>query len=307
MEKLIGHLLDAIIIRLLRFRHGVHGLLWLAPGRLRFLPLNDRPAWARCDREGAGIVELVSGSYYEFRQDGHLYPVPFQSVHHGVATIHATPFLGEPGFLQAFERALALYPDGEGERGNLLYEVYTVASLARQSVDRPGDLLEIGVSWGVFARAIAEHAGLAQRPHKRFFLVDAWQGRYSHADSRRDEGDCGDYCADAAHIARAFADIPNVEVRQGIAPDSIDHLVSDGFSFVHIDIGYDEETEIACLEKVVPRCLPGAIIVVESCYLNQGYGPRFHQAVAALGLTITGTVQGQGIIIVPPQTSRAPL
>ncbi|WNJ98634.1 hypothetical protein L2D14_12230 [Thalassospiraceae bacterium LMO-JJ14] len=235
----------------------------------------------RCDAEGAGVVDLDPG-IYEFRQDRHFYRATFQTVHHGVATAHSTAYLDAPEFVAAFDRGLALYPSGESERQNLALKVYTTASLAKQAPK--GDFIEVGVSWGVFARTILDYA----KP-ERFFLVDAWEGLYDDGEA------CVDYCSDIDFIRRSFPDAVPV---QGMAPEILDTIDGE-FAFVHLELDYGGDMEIACLEALVPRCVPGAIIIIENAYSSQSsYGQNLDLAAKALGVTITGTAQGQGIIII---------
>lgn len=305
--SILQHGLDWLIYRLFRLRHGDHGIFWIKPDKVRYFPLlDDEVVHLRADGNGAGIEPLIPG-IYEYRIDGHLYRTAFQTVRHGVVTSHSTRFLEDSEFASAFEEGLALYPGAESERLNLSHKVYTVASLAKQAAQFPGDLLEIGVSWGVYAHTIAAYADLPHRPDRRLLLVDAWQGRYSHSKDRESDADCDDYCTNEALIRDSFSHLPNVEIVQGIAPEILKTIQTDGFSFVHLDIGYDESTEIAILQAIIPRCRPGAVIIVNSCFLNEGYSRNFDKALDEMRVSVTGTVQAQGIIIVPPASTHVTL
>jgi predicted O-methyltransferase YrrM len=99
-------------------------------------------------------------------------------------------------------------------------------------------------------------------------------------------------------VTARFAAFPKIHVIKGRVPDSFAQACPEKIAFLHIDMN-SAETEIAALEHLFDRVVPGGVIVLDD------YGYRCYRAqhdaenefAKARGYPIVELPTGQGLLI----------
>lgn len=99
-------------------------------------------------------------------------------------------------------------------------------------------------------------------------------------------------------VKRRFADLPNVKVVKGRIPQSLEKRAPRKIAFLHLDLN-DAASEIAALELLFERVVPGGLIVLDD-YGWQHYRKQKDaedRFFAAHGLRVMELPTGQGLVL----------
>jgi predicted O-methyltransferase YrrM len=196
------------------------------------------------------------------------------------------------GFLddEAFVAAWAEHAKEPHEKG-ILWRTAVLVWAARQAMRRDGDFVECGCYAGTSMRIVLDTVDVSSR---RVFLYDLFEHSEEMAHHAMPE-----HGPDLFERVQArFAAMPNVSVIRGFVPDSFTQGVPDKVCFAHIDMN-NAPAEIAALEALESRLVPGAVIVLD----DYGQLPYMAQHLeerawfASRGVPILEMPTGQGVII----------
>lgn len=179
---------------------------------------------------------------------------------------------------------------------NFMAPLWAVA----QTRNIEGDYVELGVFKGHTTLFLAEYYGFETWP-KRWFLYDTFAGI---PDDQMNQGweplnqrtYVGTYSYE--EVAERFTGYPNIEVIQGRAPEILEGSCPEKIAFLHLDLN-SAVAEIAALEFVIERIVPGGVIVFDDyCWDISREQYRAEKAwFAARGLVILEMPTGQGLFI----------
>ena len=97
---------------------------------------------------------------------------------------------------------------------------------------------------------------------------------------------------------RNFSEFSNVNVIEGLLPETLIKLTSNAIAFLHIDLNH-AEPEVATLKELWPKITDGGIIILDD-YAWLGREKQYiamNKLAKELGFSILTTPTGQGIII----------
>ncbi len=177
----------------------------------------------------------------------------------------------------------------EGRERAVLWRTANLAWAARHAARLEGDFVECGVFRGVTASIVADLVDLSGRT---FWLYDAF------GDVPGQKTLEGMHEGREAEVRERFANMPQVKVIKGIVPDSFAQGLPDKVAFAHIDMN-NPDPEIAALEALATRLVPGAAIVLDD-YGWFAYGKQFlaeRDWFAARGRSVMEMPTGQGLVI----------
>ena len=216
-------------------------------------------------------------------------------------------FKGEPGFARAFAAIRGSHPyDQYDGPDTIAWRLNTLVWAARCGLRTGGDLVECGTFKGDMAWVVLQSVGAEQVP--RFWLFDSFDGfspDYSSAEDFPDNPGFLDFANGFyrqaglyEYVRNRFAVFANVTVVKGFLPDAFDGAAPERVGFLHIDLN-SPGAEIAVLERLFDRVLPGGIVVFDD------YGWKmFHKQKEAeddfmrrRGYEILELPTGQGLVV----------
>ena len=213
----------------------------------------------------------------------------------GVATVHNTDFLVEPGFSRAYQKGL----DTNSWKGSdPRFRAYIACWAALQTRDVPGDYVECGVNRGGMARAQIELLDF-NRLDKSYWLVDTFSGfpdEQKHLISAGMAADSYDECFD--EVQQTFAPFARVRLVRGAVPDILPQVGAQSVCFLSLDMNC-AEPELAALHYFWPRLSPGALILMDD-YAFTGFKRQklaLDEFAREKAIAILGMPTGQGLIV----------
>ena len=166
-----------------------------------------------------------------------------------LATTNFMGFLDEKNFSNDFENSLIGVPENlKVQFRAIKYRAHVVEWCYNQTKNVSGDVIEIGVWYGVLSRFILERNSI-QDIKKVFYLVDPWAGK----PGSRYESD------NFSEVVLRFKPFSNVKLVRGWAPEALYKLDIDDISFAIIDMN-SFIPEIRSLEYLWPKLSKGSII-----------------------------------------------
>lgn len=157
------------------------------------------------------------------------------------------------------------------EKFRLLYEQikgYTLVSqhrcfmlyqLAKYANAKPGQIAEVGVYKGGTAKLISK---VAAETAKTVYLFDTFSGM-PPTDITKDlhrQGDFHDTSLDS--VKKYLRDCKNVQIYQGLFPDTVAPVTDMEFCFVHIDVDIYKSV-VDCCTFFYPRVVNGGIMIFD--------------------------------------------
>ena len=218
-----------------------------------------------------------------------------------LATVNTHAFVEDPRFRAAAEAAGGRWSLGTRDISWRLHTFLWAVETALRTHPE-GALVELGTGNGFMAAGACSWLdwGATELTQGRsFWLVD------SFATERPDESQGGAprrfYYADGdAEVRDHFARYAGVNVVTGWLPDATEAIDSESIAFVHVDLNH-AATEIASLDRLLPRLRPGAVILFDdSC--NPGCRDQLEAHcdwAAARSAPFLQSATGQGLCILP--------
>lgn len=185
---------------------------------------------------------------------------------------------------------------------SLIWRLHTLTWAAENAAHLEGDFVECGTFKGLSASVICQYLDFSKLD-KTFFLYDTFKGLHEDFSTAEERQACKKYYTYDGNklfkeVSTRFSKYPNVEVIQGVVPISFKTASPENIAFMHIDMN-SEKAEIAALDALFERVVPGGIIVLD----DFGWRGNRNQAVAELEFmhqrnhTILEMPTGQGLVI----------
>lgn len=197
-------------------------------------------------------------------------------------------FLTDEPFMRAFNKHAETLPEKA-----IIWRLFTVAWAAKNALRLEGDLVECACYKGFTARVVCDYLDFAAQP-RRYFLYDLFEHDKNmphHSLPEHGEGLFN-------QVKARFADTPNVVITKGRVPDSFAQAVPEKIAFLHLDLN-NADAEIAVLEVLFDRMVPGAVLVLDD-YGWLGYrGQKLAEDpwFAARGYSVLELPTGQGMVV----------
>jgi len=216
-------------------------------------------------------------------------------------------FKEEPAFAQAFRAIQGSHPyDQYDGPDSIAWRLNTLVWAGRSALRTGGDFVECGTFKGDMAWVVLQTIGSAHIP--RFWLFDSFEGFSRDYSSPEDFAGSPGFLdfADGFYrqpglyesVRDRFASFANVSLIKGFLPATLDAATPEQIGFLHIDLN-SPRAEIAVLERLFDRVLPGGVIVFDD------YGWKmFHKQKEAeddfmrrRGYEILEMPTGQGLVV----------
>lgn len=216
-------------------------------------------------------------------------------------------FKGDPAFARAFAaiRGSHQYDQYDGP-DSIAWRLNTLIWAGRCALRTGGEFVECGTFKGDMASVVLETLG----PERisRFWLFDSFDGLspdYSTADDYPDNPGFLEFANEIyqrdglyEYVCARFAAYDNVRVVKGFLPETLDVAMPVEIGFLHVDLN-SPRAEIAVLEKLFERVVPGGVIVFDD------YGWKmFHRQkeaedkfMAICGYDVLELPTGQGLVV----------
>jgi O-methyltransferase len=216
-------------------------------------------------------------------------------------------FKREPAFAKALDTICGSHPyDQYNGRDGIAWRLNTLIWAGRLALRTGGDFVECGTFKGDMAWVVLQSIGAERIP--RFWLFDSFEGfsaDYSNSQDFPENPGFLDFANSFyrqpglyEYVRERFAPFANVTLTKGFLPEALDAATPDCIGFLHIDLN-SPRAEIAVLERLFDRVLPGGVIVFDD------YGWKmFHKQKEAeddfmrrRGHEILELPTGQGLLI----------
>jgi hypothetical protein len=245
----------------------------------------------------------------------------FNTIVEILSTIHETVSWGDRlltldktcGFREnkAFARALSEIRDSHpydqyNGPDNIAWRLNTLVWAARCALRVGGSFVECGVFKGDMSWVIGQTIGPERIPE--FFLFDSFEGfsrQYSDPSDFPDNPAFLDFADEFyqkqglyEYVCNRFAPFPHFKVIKGFLPEALDSECPEKIGYLHIDLN-SPRAEIAVLERLFDRVLPGGVIVFDD------YGWKLFRAQKEAEDTFMGARRydvlelptGQGLVV----------
>lgn len=159
-------------------------------------------------------VLLGRNSSYFKLENRKVYPITNTTAFQHAVTWIDTALLYD----QKFEAAYPRLPQMEAHhpRDFLRYRFHVAAALATSAAKTPGDMLFLGVAYGINAKTVLNFVSPGLMEGKTVFLVDAWEGLWTYTGSDTPM-QCDQYPSSVEEVRPLFAAHDNVQFIQAIA------------------------------------------------------------------------------------------
>jgi hypothetical protein len=173
-----------------------------------------------------------------------------------------------------------------------IWRVYTLCWAAKSCMALDGDFVDVGCYDGKTVAVIDRYCRFSQQNGKKYWLFDIFDN--PPLESRK-VGHGPDLYA---QVRAMFPDANRYTLIKGPVPDSFDNALPEKIAFAQIDLNA-AEPELAALERVFDRVVPGGMIVFDDFGFSRYSSTRELEAdfMAQRGLTIFECPTGQGIFI----------
>jgi Macrocin-O-methyltransferase (TylF) len=222
----------------------------------------------------------------------------------GLTSIHNHDFMDEPSFIRAYQRGVKAV----GKDYHWHWRVYIGLWAARTAIQKPGDFVECGVNAGFLSSSIMHDLDWDSRG-RNFYLLDTFAGIDPRHVSPEELQDgilrknaelitSGFYVASVESVRNNFSEWKNLEIIEGVIPDTLSRISATQVAFLHIDLNC-APPEVAAIEYLWSRLVSGALVLLDD-YAYSGY---HHQKAAmdrfaqSRNISIASLPTGQGLII----------
>lgn len=196
-------------------------------------------------------------------------------------------FLSDPEFVEA----MGPLRDDQTLRARI-WRVYTLCWAARNCLALDGDFLDVGCYDGKTVAVIERYCRFRERQDKRYWLYDMFE---NPPDESRKSGHGPDLFD---RVREAFGPFANFRVIMGPVPESFDQGLPERIAFAQVDLNA-AEPELACLEAIYDRIVPGGIVVFDDFGFRRYKRSHEMEAafLAARGQSVWESPTGQGLLI----------
>jgi O-methyltransferase len=171
-------------------------------------------------------------------------------------------FLDDSAFRKAYESNVQNSSDAA-----IAWRRYILACAGYHCVQLEGDFVECGVYRATGIKTVVDYLGGKQFP-KQFFGYDTFD--YNPVAGHAFEGQVPGFFEE---VSNRFEGYPQVHLIRGLIPDAFAGGCPEKISYLHIDLN-NAESEIAALEVLFDRVVPGGIIILDDYEWGGVYRPQ---------------------------------
>jgi O-methyltransferase len=159
--------------------------------------------------------------------------------------------LEDSAFLQAWRSNVVLQADEA-----ILWRRYILCCAACHCAHLPGDFVECGVLFGTGVKTVIDYFG-KDNFGKQFWAYDVFEFNPVEGLTPVGQGQ-----GVLERVRERFSGYDNVKIVAGLLPVSLDGNSPDEIAYLHIDLN-NAESEIAVLERLFERVVPGGIVILD--------------------------------------------
>jgi hypothetical protein len=150
----------------------------------------------------------------------------------------------------------------------IIWRRYVLACAAYHCVQLEGDFVECGAYTGVGIKTVIDYLGGTAFP-KTFWGYDIFEHDPSMLNHAMPEHGTGLY----QRVQEKFSAYPQVKLIKGLIPQVLENNCPDQIAYLHIDLN-QAPAEIAALEMLFDRMVPGAILILDDYEWSGCYRPQ---------------------------------
>jgi O-methyltransferase len=139
---------------------------------------------------------------------------------------------------------------------SILWRRYILCCSACHCVHLPGDFVECGTLFGTGVKTVIDYFG-KDNFGKQFWAYDIFE-----TNPVEDLPSLGQEKGLLERVQRRFSGYDNVRLVAGLLPASLAGNSPDRIAYLHIDLN-KAETEIAVLERLFDKVVPGGIVILD--------------------------------------------
>ena len=225
-------------------------------------------------------------------------PLPYNHSSDGMKTIHNTGFMDSQVFINSNKRAQKSRGFYLKPSKNIPWRIHQLIWAGSHCIKLKGDFVECGTGKGVCMSALLESLPNWNNSGKKIWLFDTFSPLMINEEGERIDRINKGYASSYSDTVKNFSDFSNVNVIEGLLPETLTKLTSNEIAFLHLDLNH-AEPEVATLKELWPRITDGGIIILD----DYAWLGRERQYIAMnklskeFGFSILTTPTGQGIII----------
>jgi hypothetical protein len=171
-------------------------------------------------------------------------------------------FLDDQTFMRAFQSNIQTPTDAA-----IAWRRYILACAGYHCVQLDGDFVECGVYRASGIKTVVDYLGGKGFP-KQFYGYDTFD--YSPVEGHGFEGqEAGFY----ETVRQRFDGYPQVHLMPGLIPHSFTQACPEKIAYLHIDLN-NVESEIATLDALFDRVVPGGILILDDYEWAGAYRPQ---------------------------------
>ena len=171
--------------------------------------------------------------------------------------------LDDRAFVKAWESNIESTSDEA-----IVWRRYVLACAAYHCVQLAGDFVECGAYTGVGIKTVADYLGGPAFP-KTFWGYDIFEHDPSMINHPMPEHGEGLY----RRVQKKFSAYPQIRLIKGMIPEVFDKYCPDSIAYLHIDLN-QAPAEIAALERLFERIVPGGILILDDYEWSGFYRPQ---------------------------------
>ena len=150
----------------------------------------------------------------------------------------------------------------------ILWRRYVLACAAYHCVQLDGDFVECGAYTGVGIKTVVDYLGGTAFP-KTFWGYDIFEHDTSMLNHPMPEHGTDLY----ERVRSKFSRYPQVKLVKGLIPQAFENNSPDRIAYLHIDLN-QAPAEIAALDHLFDRMVPGAILILDDYEWSGIYRPQ---------------------------------
>lgn len=150
----------------------------------------------------------------------------------------------------------------------IIWRRYVLACAAYHCVQLEGDFVECGAYTGVGMKTVVDYLGGTAFP-KTFWGYDIFEHDPSMVNHSMPEHGSGLY----QRVKEKFSAYPQVKMIKGLIPQVFADHCPDQIAYLHIDLN-QAPAEIAALECLFDRMVPGAVLILDDYEWSGIYRPQ---------------------------------
>jgi hypothetical protein len=171
--------------------------------------------------------------------------------------------LDDGPFVQAWQSNIESPPDEA-----IVWRRYVLACAAYHCVQLEGDFVECGAYTGVGIKTVVDYLGGPAFP-KTFWGYDIFEHDPSMLNHPMPEHGQGLY----ERVKQKFSAYPQVRLIKGLIPRVFENDCPERIAYLHIDLN-QAPAEIAALEHLFDRMVPGGILILDDYEWSDYYRPQ---------------------------------